>query len=230
MGLHGDIEQRKRQYITKKFKEKNSEILVATDVAARGLDIKDVTHVINYHIPFDSESYVHRIGRTGRAGAKGEAITLLTPDEFSSIKQIKNDVKSNLIASEIPMEDKNIEKLIKDLKNSILNQKINEDGVNLTKYLLSQIADKDELLEKVLSYLIKSNMTTNVKIGKTVVEIEKMFAENQRKQTDNRRGYSNRSGNNRNNGRRGRFGKDNRNSFRRRGGVGGNNRNFRGRK
>ncbi len=81
------------------------EILVATDVAARGLNITDITHVFNYHIPFDSESYVHRIGRTGRAGRKGTAITLLTPLEFHSLQKIANKLVqiSNLEQSQLYM-------------------------------------------------------------------------------------------------------------------------------
>lgn len=67
-GLHGDMQQRQREDVIQSFKKGNTEILIATDVAARGLDISDVTHVFNYHIPFDPQSYVHRIGRTGRAG------------------------------------------------------------------------------------------------------------------------------------------------------------------
>ena len=74
-GLHGDMEQRQRESVIKGLKENAIDILVATDVAARGIHINDVSHVINYHIPFDPESYVHRIGRTGRAGQKGVAIT-----------------------------------------------------------------------------------------------------------------------------------------------------------
>ena len=78
-GLHGDMEQNQRESVIKAFRGSQIEILVATDVAARGLNVADITHVFNYHMPFDPESYVHRIGRTGRAGKKGTAITLVKP-------------------------------------------------------------------------------------------------------------------------------------------------------
>eukprot|EP00481_Brizalina_sp_1-RS-2013_P002265 TRINITY_DN5978_c0_g1_i1.p1 TRINITY_DN5978_c0_g1~~TRINITY_DN5978_c0_g1_i1.p1 ORF type:complete len:109 (-),score=12.25 TRINITY_DN5978_c0_g1_i1:50-376(-) len=68
----------------------NLEILIATDVAARGLDVNDVSHVFNYHLPFDSESYVHRIGRTGRAGKEGAAVSIVTPHEFRMLQKLKN--------------------------------------------------------------------------------------------------------------------------------------------
>ncbi|MBE9537268.1 MAG: DEAD/DEAH box helicase, partial [Proteobacteria bacterium] len=86
--LHGDMEQRARNETIATFKKGQVDMLVATDVAARGLDISDVSHVFNYHIPFDPQSYIHRIGRTGRAGKKGIAITLVTPLEFKELSRI----------------------------------------------------------------------------------------------------------------------------------------------
>jgi ATP-dependent RNA helicase DeaD len=79
--LHGDIAQNQREIILNKFRKQRINILVATDVAARGIDIHNLTHVINYSLPQDPEAYVHRIGRTGRAGKEGTAITFVTPDE-----------------------------------------------------------------------------------------------------------------------------------------------------
>ena len=91
-GLHGDMEQRQRETVIKGFKSNSVKVLVATDVAARGIHVDNISHVFNYHIPFDPESYVHRIGRTGRAGTKGKAITLLTPLEFKELQRIKQKV------------------------------------------------------------------------------------------------------------------------------------------
>ena len=88
-GLHGDITQSKRLEILRKFKNNSLQILVATDVAARGIDISDVTHVYNFDIPQDTESYTHRIGRTGRAGKSGVAVTLLNPIEMPYLKDIE---------------------------------------------------------------------------------------------------------------------------------------------
>lgn len=86
--LHGDFSQKKREYILKGFKNNSFNILVATDVASRGLDIKDVELVINYGLPKDADSYIHRIGRTGRAGKKGIAISLMLPQEEKQLKAI----------------------------------------------------------------------------------------------------------------------------------------------
>ena len=82
--LHGDLSQAKRERVMKRFRDAEFQLLVATDVAARGLDVEGVTHVFNYDIPEDSESYVHRIGRTGRAGSKGSQLlfTLQIPGQF----------------------------------------------------------------------------------------------------------------------------------------------------
>ena len=88
-GLHGDMEQRQREEAIRAFKTSKLEILIATDVAARGLDVNDVSHVFNYHLPFDSESYVHRIGRTGRAGKEGVAVSIVTPHEFRMLQKLK---------------------------------------------------------------------------------------------------------------------------------------------
>lgn len=84
------------------FRRGDFDLLVATDVAARGLDVADVSHVFNYHIPFDSKSYIHRIGRTGRAGRKGIALTLVTPREYRQIEFIQKDTGSKMEAGNIP--------------------------------------------------------------------------------------------------------------------------------
>ncbi|HLS65842.1 MAG TPA: DEAD/DEAH box helicase [Pseudogracilibacillus sp.] len=95
-GIHGDLTQGKRTSVLNKFKQERIEILVATDVAARGLDISGVTHVYNFDIPQDPESYVHRIGRTGRAGRKGEAISFVTPREIPHLRLIERVTKSKM--------------------------------------------------------------------------------------------------------------------------------------
>ncbi|MDD4600792.1 MAG: DEAD/DEAH box helicase [Negativicutes bacterium] len=101
-GLHGDLSQSQRDRVMKKFRDGKLEILVATDVAARGLDIEDITHVVNYDIPQDSESYVHRIGRTGRAGKKGVAFTFIQPREYRQLKLIEKQVKTRIIRKQLP--------------------------------------------------------------------------------------------------------------------------------
>ncbi|MFR9635672.1 MAG: DEAD/DEAH box helicase [Rikenellaceae bacterium] len=101
-GLHGDVSQASREKILGKFREKQINIMVATDVAARGIDVNNLTHVINYALPQDSESYVHRIGRTGRAGNQGTAITFITKGEMRQFGWIKRDVKADIKREELP--------------------------------------------------------------------------------------------------------------------------------
>lgn len=101
-GLHGDLTQTQRDHVMQKFRDASIEFLIATDVAARGIDVEHVTHVINYDIPHDPESYVHRIGRTGRAGRTGEALTLVTPAEMRHLRSIEDEIKMTLKSCKIP--------------------------------------------------------------------------------------------------------------------------------
>ncbi|MUT66620.1 DEAD/DEAH box helicase [Paenibacillus sp. NEAU-GSW1] len=94
--LHGDLTQAKREQVMKRFRDAKLQILVATDVAARGLDVEGVTHVFNYDVPQDSEIYIHRIGRTGRAGQRGVAVTLVSPYDRGSIQHIERNINAVL--------------------------------------------------------------------------------------------------------------------------------------
>jgi ATP-dependent RNA helicase DeaD len=100
--IHGDLSQRERDAAMARFRQGQAELLIATDVAARGLDIPDVTHVINYDIPMDPESYIHRIGRTGRAGRAGEAVTLVEPRERRQLRVIEQLIGRRLTPGRIP--------------------------------------------------------------------------------------------------------------------------------
>jgi ATP-dependent RNA helicase DeaD len=100
--IHGDLSQTMRERVMKRFREGQAELLVATDVAARGLDISDVSHVVNYDVPGDPESYVHRIGRTGRAGRTGLAISLVTPRERRQIQIIERVTRSRIQRLKLP--------------------------------------------------------------------------------------------------------------------------------
>ncbi|MCA0971840.1 DEAD/DEAH box helicase [Halobacillus litoralis] len=95
--LHGDLSQAKREKVMQRFRDAKIQYLVATDVAARGLDVEGVTHVFNYDIPQDPESYIHRIGRTGRAGGKGLAITFASPKDRPALKQIEKAIDEPLV-------------------------------------------------------------------------------------------------------------------------------------
>ncbi len=101
-GLHGDLTQMAREKILGRFRNKQINILVATDVAARGIDINDLTHVINYSLPQDFDAYVHRIGRTGRAGKEGTAITFISPNEYRLLMQMQKVIKTQIRKETLP--------------------------------------------------------------------------------------------------------------------------------
>jgi len=105
--LHGDLSQAKRERVMKSFREAKVQLLVATDVAARGLDVEGVTHVYNYDIPEDAESYIHRIGRTGRAGMEGLAVTLYTAGDLSLLSEIERDLKISIEKTEMDLPKSN---------------------------------------------------------------------------------------------------------------------------
>lgn len=103
--IHGDYSQVRRERIMEKFRKGDIDILVATDVAARGLDVSGVTHVINYSIPQNPDSYIHRIGRTGRAGKSGIAITFVTPREYRNLRLIERTARTRILRAELPSKE-----------------------------------------------------------------------------------------------------------------------------
>ncbi|MDR4888265.1 DEAD/DEAH box helicase [Fredinandcohnia sp. QZ13] len=140
-GIHGDLSQAKRISVLRKFKEGSIEVLVATDVAARGLDISGVTHVYNFDIPQDPESYVHRIGRTGRAGKTGMAMTFVTPREIGQLKNVENTTKRKMDKMKPPTLDEALEGQQKITMEKIVSM---IESNNLSYY--TRIAE--ELLEE----------------------------------------------------------------------------------
>ena len=176
-GLHGDIEQIQRDEIVRNYRRGQTDILVATDVAARGLDIKGVTHVFNYHIPFDPQSYVHRIGRTGRAGKYGKAITLVSTEEFRELKRIKKEVGALMELAILNIGNKKItDEDIAELKAKIKRVE-NIDEIDKVLEKLSD-CNKEELLKKLLSYTIKSeNIGSSELIGYDKVKSDSLFRE-----------------------------------------------------
>ncbi len=139
-GLHGDVSQAQREKILKKFRKKQANILVATDVAARGIDIDNLTHVINYSLPQDSESYVHRIGRTGRAGRQGTAITFISPSEMRGFGWLKRDIKADITKATLPTPQDVIatkRARIKDDLNEIIENANYEEYMEMANELLA---------------------------------------------------------------------------------------------
>ncbi|MGB9929208.1 MAG: DEAD/DEAH box helicase, partial [Methanosarcina sp.] len=151
--LHGDLSQNEREKILNKFRKQKINILVATDVAARGIDIMDLTHVINYSLPQDPESYVHRIGRTGRAGKQGTAITFVTSSEFRRLSYIKKTSKSEMKKGRIP----EIKDVIK-AKRSRVKAEL-EDTIKTEEYgdclEMSEKLLEEYPAEKILAALLK---------------------------------------------------------------------------
>ncbi len=123
--LHGDIPQSQREKILGRFRSGKTRILVATDVAARGIDVEGLTHVVNYALPFDGPTYVHRIGRTGRAGAKGLAFTLVRPEERRRIEYIRSVAKGNLKEGRIP----SVETVIDAKRRRLFDQTLKSLGM-----------------------------------------------------------------------------------------------------
>lgn len=117
--LHGDLSQVQRELIIHKMREHRISILVATDVAARGLDIPDMTHVVNYSLPDEPESYIHRVGRTGRAGKEGLAVTFVTPREFRKFSFIKRIAKSDIQKMRVPSVDELMAERRKTLQDDL---------------------------------------------------------------------------------------------------------------
>jgi ATP-dependent RNA helicase DeaD len=197
-GLHGDMEQRQREEVIKAFKSNKLEILVATDVAARGLDVNDVSHVFNYHLPFDSESYVHRIGRTGRAGKSGNAISIVTPHEFRTLQRINKSVGGILESDVIPTIKSVKDKKVDTLFEKIRLQKTNEAVFSIIEKLKDEF-DISTIAFKLISMLSnETNVSGKDYIGKSKIDINKLF---DRLKDTRDSGYSN-NRSSRNNGNR----------------------------
>lgn len=124
--LHGDLSQTKREEVMKRFREAEIQYLIATDVAARGIDVEGVTHVFNYDIPHDSESYIHRIGRTGRAGTKGIAITLYSTKDRSFLDLIEKELN-------ITISKQNYLDIIQNVKNKPLDKNDQKSNTKFKK-------------------------------------------------------------------------------------------------
>lgn len=147
-GIHGDLSQQKRMSVLRSFKNGNLDILVATDVAARGLDISGVTHVYNYDIPQDPESYVHRIGRTGRAGKGGMSVTFVTPNEMGYLHVIENLTKKRMTPLRPPTEKEAfkgqlsaaVETIESDLEENGLDKYLESAEALLEKYSATDLA------------------------------------------------------------------------------------------
>ncbi len=176
-GLHGDMEQPQREEIIRSFRAGKIDTLVATDVAARGLDIADVSHVFNYHIPFNPESYVHRIGRTGRAGKKGTAITLVSPLEFKELQRIKKmigtDIEHSLVPTIKDLQKNQLSKLVEQIKH----QPLDENASKILKEMEEEM-DLTQISYKLISLLLnQQNAVGPDKIGVEGPRLERILSQ-----------------------------------------------------
>ncbi len=161
--IHGDITQVQREKTLNQFKKQNINILVATDVAARGIDVNNLTHVINYSLPHNPESYVHRIGRTGRAGNQGTAITFITPSEYKRLMFIQRVAKADIRKSQVPQVKEIIKakrrKIFEDLSEILQN----DIDASYTEWAQRLLQDKEptEMLAALLKYSFEEDLSTD---------------------------------------------------------------------
>ena len=153
--LHGDLSQAQRDTVMKKFRLKNIDILVATDVAARGLDVNSLTHVIHYSLPDDPEVFVHRSGRTGRAGRDGVSMALIKPEETRKLNQIKAQTKIEIKEQQIPKGDEIIKAQVTGVFEQLFTE--HEDFFDFDDSLIPDLSafSKEELVHQLLQFQLK---------------------------------------------------------------------------
>ncbi len=152
--LHGDLSQAQRDYVMGKFRSRQLQLLIATDVAARGLDVQDISHVINYKLPDEDAVYVHRSGRTGRASKEGQSISLLTTREESKLRYLQKKIGRKFDRLDIPGGKEICEKQLFNLINSIIETEIQSDQIDRFLPQVQEMFDsmtKEELIRKVVS-------------------------------------------------------------------------------
>ncbi len=151
--LHGDLSQNQRDLVMKAFRSRQIQMLVATDVAARGIDVDDITHVINYQLPDEIETYTHRSGRTGRAGKTGVSMVIISKSELRKIKQIEKIIKKDFVHKEVPSGMEICERQLFHLATSIKDTEINHEIDSYLPVIYKELSEfsKEELIKKVFS-------------------------------------------------------------------------------
>ena len=153
--LHGELSQAQRDAVMQKFRIRNLQLLVATDVAARGLDVDDLTHVINYGLPDDTESYTHRSGRTGRAGKTGTSIAIINLREKGKLREIERIIGKKFIAGEMPTGKQICEKQLLKVIDELEKVKVNEDEIGDFMpdiYRKLDWLSKEDLIKRMVSH------------------------------------------------------------------------------
>jgi ATP-dependent RNA helicase DeaD len=152
--LHGDLSQPQRDLTMQKFRQHLTQLLVATDVAARGLDVDDLTHVINFGLPDDIENYTHRSGRTGRAGKKGTSISIVHSREKFKIRNIEKEIGKQFVEAQIPSAEEICKKQLYKVMDQIVKTDVDDEEIapfmqDINRYF--EYIDKDELIKKIVS-------------------------------------------------------------------------------
>ena len=152
--LHGDLSQQQRDLTMQKFRNHLTQLLVATDVAARGLDVDDLTHVINFGLPDDIENYTHRSGRTGRAGKKGTSISIVHSREKFKIRNIEKEIGKEFVNAEIPSAEEICKKQLYKVMDQIVKTDVDDEEIapfmkDINRYF--EYIDKEELIKKIVS-------------------------------------------------------------------------------
>ena len=152
--LHGDLSQQQRDLTMQKFRQHTVQLLVATDVAARGLDVDDLTHVINFGLPDDIENYTHRSGRTGRAGKKGTSISIVHLKEKHKIRAIEKEIGKQFVEMPIPSAEEICKKQLYKVMDQIVKTDVDDDEIapfiqDINRYF--EYIDKEEIIKKIVS-------------------------------------------------------------------------------
>ena len=188
--LHGELSQAQRDYVMQKFRVKNIQLLVATDVAARGLDVDDLTHVINYGLPDEVESYTHRRGRTGRAGKTGISISICHVKEKGKIRQIENIIKKKFEKGVMPSGHDICEKQLFNLVDQIEKVKVNEEEIETLMpqiYRKLEWLDKEDIIKRVVS-LEFNRMIDYYKDADEIQDVDERSARMDRSERSGERG------------------------------------------
>ncbi|MBK8112486.1 MAG: DEAD/DEAH box helicase [Saprospiraceae bacterium] len=144
--LHGDLSQAQRDYVMNRFRKRQLQMLVATDVAARGLDVTELTHVINYNLPDDPEVYIHRSGRTGRAGKTGESVSIIHTKEFHKIRQLEKKIGKSIDLATVPTGKEICEVQLLNLIDKVKEVEINDDRIQpFLPAIMESIANIDHI-------------------------------------------------------------------------------------
>jgi len=192
--LHGDLTQAQRDYVMQKFRDRNLSILVDTDVAARGLDVTDLTHVINYNLPDDVENYTHRSGRTGRAGKEGTSVSIIHMKEMGKVREIERVIHKKFELKNVPGGKEICERQLFSMVNKMHESEVNHEQINPfmdVVYDIFKDLSREELIKRFVS--VEFNRFLNYYKDATDLSVEVKSMRNSRGDRDDRGDRRNRS-------------------------------------